>query len=72
MGQDREYTGEEIQLALRTVRDYRDRWAQVEKDNLEADINQRLRAMNYDREYKEHFEYMDVQEIERLVEEAMA
>ena len=34
LGQDREFKEEEIKLALRTVRDYRDRWEQVEKDNL--------------------------------------
>jgi hypothetical protein len=35
MGQDREFTEEEKKFALRTVRDFRDRWEQVEKDNLQ-------------------------------------
>jgi len=35
MGQDREYSEDEIKMALRTCRDYRDRWEQVEKENLE-------------------------------------
>jgi len=34
MGQDREFTEDEKKLALRTVRDYRDKWEQVEHENL--------------------------------------
>jgi hypothetical protein len=46
-------------LALRTVRDYRDRWEQVEKENLEQDIMLRIRMLMKDREYKDYFEAAD-------------
>ena len=52
MGQDREYQEDQIKLALRTIRDYRDRWEQVEKDNLERDIIQKMKSSKQDREYK--------------------
>jgi len=45
MGQDCEYAEDKIKFALRTVRAYRDRWEQVEKDNLEQDIMLRLRSI---------------------------
>lgn len=45
MGQDREYTDDEIKFTLRTIRDYRDRWEQVEKENLEQDILLRIKMI---------------------------
>ena len=59
MGQDREFTEEEKLFALRTVRDYRDRWEQVERDNLQADIIRRVKNIQFDRDYKEHHEQLD-------------
>jgi hypothetical protein len=59
LGQDREFTDDEKKLALRTVRDYRDRWEQVEKDNLQADILKRIKNLQFDKAYKEHFEQVD-------------
>lgn len=69
MGQDREYTEEEIKFALRTVRDYRDRWEKVEQENLESDIQLRIKSLAFDKEYKENFELLDNQETERKIEE---
>jgi hypothetical protein len=71
MGQDREYTEQQIKLALRTVRDYRDRWEQVEKENLEQDILLRIKSIQRDKEYKEHFEAYDNGEMEKLCEEVL-
>lgn len=59
MGQDREFNDADLKLALRTVRNYRDRWEQVEKDNLESDIMLRLLNIAADKEYKENFEAVD-------------
>lgn len=72
MGQDREYTQEQIKTALRTVRDFRDRWEQVEKENLEKDVLARLKSIHFDKDYKEHFEIVDQQELEKMVEENCA
>lgn len=42
MGQDREFTEEEIQFALKTVKFYKEKWEEKEKINLENDINMRM------------------------------
>lgn len=59
MGQDREFTEDEKKFALRTVRDYRDRWEQVERENLQSDIERRVKRIKYDRDYKEHYDIID-------------
>lgn len=59
MGQDREFTEDEKKFALRTVRDYRDRWEQVERENLQSDIERRVKRIRYDRDYKEHYDIID-------------
>lgn len=59
MGQDREFTDDEIKFALRTVRQYRDKWEEIEKKNLESDILKRLKSIAFDKEYKENFEALD-------------
>ena len=71
MGQDREFTEDEKKFALRTVRDYRDRWEQVERDNLQSDIVRRVQRIKYDREYKEHREQVDAQALEKRIEEKL-
>jgi hypothetical protein len=45
MGQDREFTDEEKKLALRTIRAYRDRWEEVEKNNLQLDILKTIKRL---------------------------
>lgn len=72
MGQDRGYTDEEMKFALRQVREYRERWIELEKLNLQQDIDFRLEQIAHDKEYKEHFESIDAQEIEKEIEEALA
>jgi len=71
MGQDREFTEDEKLMALRTVRDFKDRWEQVEKDNLSQDILRRIKNINFDKDYKEHYEAVDQQALERLVDEEL-
>ena len=58
-------------MALRTVRDYRDKWETVEKTNLEQDILRRIKSITADKEYKEHYENFDHQEMEKQIEEAI-
>ena len=59
MGQDRGYSEEEKKFALRQVREYRERWIELEKKNLQSDISLRLEQIAHDKEYKEHFESID-------------
>ncbi len=72
MGQDREFTDVELKFALRTVRTYRDRWEQLEKELLSEDINRRLDCAKEDKDYKEHHEQTDLNEIEKDVEDGLA
>lgn len=72
MGQDREYNQDQIDVVLRTVCEYRDRWEQVEKENLEEDIMLRLKSIAFDKEYKEHWEHADQIELEKQVDEGCA
>jgi hypothetical protein len=71
LGQDREFTEEEKRLALRTVRDYRDRWEQVEKENLQADIVRRVKCIAFDKDYRENYEQIDAQAMEKLIEDKL-
>jgi hypothetical protein len=43
----------------------------VEKDNLESDIMLRLENIAADKEYKEHYEAIDNQELDKLVDEVI-
>jgi len=52
LGQDREFTADEIKFAQRTVRDYAAQWESVERKNLEADVQLRLASIAADLEYK--------------------
>ena len=58
-------------MALRTVRDYRDRWEQVERENLQSDIVRRVRRIQFDKDYREHYEQTDAHALEKRVEEKL-
>jgi hypothetical protein len=51
------------------VRQYKERWEQVEKENLKEDILCTVERMHEDKEYKEHHEALDAQALEKQVEE---
>lgn len=72
LGQDREFTPEQIQYALDTVKLYQDEWERIEKANLRKDIDRKLDNMDAEKAYKDHYEAMDIQEAERRAEEAFA
>ena len=72
LGQDREFTPDEIKFAQRTVRDYAAQWELIEKRNLEQDVLQRLVSIQSDLEYKKEREVPDNQELEKKIEEAIA
>ena len=59
MGQDREFTQEEIRYALDTVKMYRNEWESIEKDNLKRDIDRKLENMESERVYRETNDALD-------------
>lgn len=72
MGQDRCFTQEEIDFALRTVKNYRDIWAELEVQNLQHDVESQLKHQSYDALYREHYAARDEAEIEKFIQEAIA
>ena len=71
LGQDREFTPEEIKLAQRTIRDFASHWENVERINLEQDVQQRLSFIASDLEYKQQREVPDNQDLEKKIEESV-
>lgn len=70
LGQDREFTDEQIKFALNTAKMYRDEWVRIEKENLKADIERKIDFLEYEKAYKERFEAEDNTQLEKLSEEA--
>ena len=70
LGQDRQFTEEEIKFALDTTKYYRDEWQNIEQKNLRMDINRKLNNMEAEKLYKEVNEALDIAEADRLAEEA--
>ena len=52
LGQDREFTSDQIKFAQRTVRDFASQWEKIEHHNLEQDIFLRIASIEHDAEYK--------------------
>jgi hypothetical protein len=71
LGQDREFTQDEIKFAQRTVRDFAAQWEKIERANLEQDVQMRLATIIADLEYKKEREVPDNQELEKKVEESV-
>lgn len=72
LGQDREFTKEEIDFALATTKLYRDEWERIETANLKKDIELKLNNMDAEKLYKETNEALDIAEAERRAEEQTA
>ena len=70
MGQDREFSPEEVRFALDTAKFYRDEWERIEKANLKKDIDRKMDNMEAERLYKEVNEALDLAEAEKRAEEA--
>jgi len=51
---------------------FRDRWEELEKENLRNDVEEICNRHEYDKLYKETYENIDSQELERNIEEAVA
>ena len=72
MGQDREYTEEEVRFALDTVKFYGDEWERIEKKNLKQDIDRKLDNMEAENLYKTCHEALDEAEMQKRAEETIA
>ena len=72
MGQDREYTEEEMRFALNTVKFYGDEWERIEKKNLKQDIDRKLDNMEAENNYKANNEALDEAEMQKRAEETLA
>lgn len=72
LGQDRCFTQGEIDFALKTVRSYRINWEKKEKQNLERDVQLKLKYFDFDRLYIEHYAAKDDQRMEEYIDEAIA
>ena len=72
MGQDREFSEEQIKYALDTAKLYRDEWQRIEKENLREDIQRKMDNMDAERLYKETNEALDIAAAESKAEEATA
>jgi hypothetical protein len=59
MGQDRQFTKDEVKFALETVKYFKDCWEYREKSNLEADVNFKIENQEFDYNYKKFFEVKD-------------
>ena len=70
LGQDREFTPEEIRFALECAKNYRDEWQRIEKDNLTRDIDRKMDNMDASKQYREVNEAIDIAESEKRAEEA--
>lgn len=71
MGQDREFTEEELKFALDTVQHFKECWEKSERKNLRADIQWKLDANDWDKDYKEFFAEQDEMELSKLIEDAI-
>lgn len=71
LGQDREFTEEEMKFAQRTIRDFGAQWEKIEHNNLEQDIFMRIASIEHDADYKKTKEPVDNQALEKAVEESV-
>lgn len=70
LGQDRKFTEDEINFALKCIKDYQDAWEETERVNLDADVRYKVEMAEFDKYYREHYETQDNAEIESLVDQA--
>lgn len=71
LGQDREFTQDEMLFAQRTIRDFAKAWEHIEHKNLEQDVLLRLASIEHDLDYKKTKEPVDNADLEKRVEESI-
>lgn len=70
LGQDREFTEEQVKFALDSVKMYREEWERIENENLKFDINKKIELQDYEKQYKEKYEAEDIAQLDKLAEDA--
>ena len=68
LGQDRAFSQDEINFALKAVKHYRDTWEQLDQNNLRHDLEQQIKYQDYDKDYKERLQQMDEAKLDDMVE----
>ena len=71
MGQDRQFTADEIKFVLSAVQHFKNCWEEAERKNLEADIKWKVEGAEFDKNYTDHFRALDDAEMEKQIEEAL-
>jgi len=70
LGQDREFTPEEIKYALDCTKQYRDEWENIEKANLDRDIERKLDNMEAEKIYRDSYAALDDAEAEKRADDS--
>ena len=70
LGQDREFSEEQVSFALNCVRQYRDEWERIENENLKFDIEKKIEFQEFEKQYKEQYEALDIAQLDKLAEDA--
>lgn len=71
MGQDRQFTTDEVKFALSTIKHFKATWEEIERKNLEIDVNWKIASEDFDENYTEYWRAQDDIEIEKVVDEAI-
>jgi len=72
LGQDRQFTKDEILFAQRTVRDFSDQWSKLEETCLRRDIERKISTLESDKHYREVNEPLDQAELDNRAEVLIA
>lgn len=71
MGQDKQFTEEQKQYALKVAKHYRESWEKSEVANLQKDVLQKTANLEFDRNYKDYWQTQDDAELERKIQIAI-
>jgi ribosome recycling factor len=72
MGQDRQFNEDEKKFALFKIKEYRDNWERLEKDNLKKDILRKVASTEKDKEWLETEGPKLQEEEEKYIDEYVA
>ena len=52
------------------MKKYRDEWERIENENLKFDIEKKIEFQEFEKQYKETFEALDLTQLDKLAEDA--
>lgn len=71
MGQDREFTEEQKQYALKCIKHFKEQWEKIENRNLERDVLAKTAGLDFDGNYRTYWETQDLAELEKKIQDAI-